>query len=222
VKMLSYTKNLFEKIKGKIQSSFNDDILKKLAKETKFNQRAGGKIKGPDFIKAMVLEAGQNPEISYEGLCDQLQEINPQTDVTPQALCEKVNSESTVNYLQSTLQHVLLEHQNNILSNDSDLLSHFNRVLIQDSTQGALHQKLAKHFKGSGGSASKSYFKLDVIYDFKNQIFINFLLNPGIIADQTTGHCIENIIQQNDLVVRDLGYLVLSSLKKFKIQMLIF
>jgi hypothetical protein len=44
-------------------------------------------------------------------------------------------------------------------------LSSFGRGLLDDSTQCRLHAKLAEALKGSGGSASSSAVKIDLISD---------------------------------------------------------
>lgn len=42
-------------------------------------------------------------------------------------------------------------------------LASFGGVFLEDSTQCCLHAKLADPFKGSGGSASRSTVKIDVL-----------------------------------------------------------
>ena len=45
----------------------------------------------------------------------------------------------------------------------------FERVFLQDSTQIKLSEKLSEFFKGSGGSASKSLLKIDLLYELHSE-----------------------------------------------------
>ena len=88
------------------------------------------------------------------------------------------------------------------------------RVLLEDSTQCRLHEKLAEAFKGSGGSASNSAVKIDLIYEVLHQTLVEVHLRHGKTADQGRALAIMPHLQANDLVVRDLGYFSLESLRK--------
>ena len=95
-----------------------------------------------------------------------------------------------------------------------ELLSPFGRVLIGDSTQITLHEKLAGEFRGSGGSASISALRADLIYEARQNVVRNILISGGNVPDQSRADEILSGIRENDLILRDLGYFSVRSLRE--------
>jgi hypothetical protein len=122
-------------------------------------------LTGKDFVELMTTEMIEEPAVSLEGLCDLLVDLNPHAEMTPQALHQRINAYA-VTYLQEVLQLALRQQLEPICDRlPLGSLTSFGRVLLEDSTQCRLHAKLADAFKGSGGSASPSAVKIDLIYD---------------------------------------------------------
>jgi hypothetical protein len=69
-------------------------------------------------------------------------------------------------------------------------------------------------FKGSGGSASSSAVKIDLIYDVLHHALLEMHLSDGTAADQGRALAIVVHLRAGDLVMRDLGYLSLESLRQ--------
>jgi hypothetical protein len=95
------------------------------------------------------------------------------------------------------------------------LFASFRRVLLQDSTNLSLPQKLGKFFpaaKNQSGKTSASV-KLQTTYNALTEAFVSFQLTPYGCNDQCASPSILDIIQEGDLVIRDLGY---SSLRVFR------
>jgi hypothetical protein len=93
------------------------------------------------------VDALNEPTISYEGLCDVLEERRG-VDITPQALCERVNSEGAVNFLGAALAKTFRETSGPPLAApESAWLAPFSRVLLQDSTQIEVNETLTEAFK---------------------------------------------------------------------------
>src|SRR5207237_7702959 len=84
----------------------------------------------------------------------------------------------------------------------------------EDSTPCRLHAKLADAFQGSGGSASPSAVKIDLIYDVMHHSLLEMYLSDGTAADQGRALAIVPHLRPDDLVLRDLGYLRLESLRQ--------
>jgi hypothetical protein len=200
-------KEISVNISKSIDEIFDEEHLNKLARENNFIQRSTSKLEGVDFVKLMTLGFIENSEISLEGLCDILHDINPDALISPQGLSQRINSDNAVNYLEDVLKIAL---QNNLKgvqpTNCAELLSHFGRVLLEDSTQCSLHEKLAKEFKGSGGSASQSSVKIDLTFDIKNHAIPDIIITEGNVPDQSLGGTLLNYVRKDDLVIRDLGY----------------
>jgi hypothetical protein len=58
---------------------------------------------GPDFVELMTTALLDEPTVSLQGLCDRLVDLNPQAEMTPQALHQRFNA-AAVTYLQEVLQ----------------------------------------------------------------------------------------------------------------------
>jgi hypothetical protein len=166
----------------------------------------------------MTTELIEEPAVSLEGLCDLLVDLNPQAEMSPQALHQRINPYA-VTYLQQVFQ-LVLRQQLEPLCNRLPLgaLAPFGRVLLEDSTQCSLHEKLAATFKGSGGSASASAVKIDLIYDVLHHSLLEMHLSDGTAADQGRALAILPHLRPDDLVLRDLGYLSLESLRQIEAQ----
>src|SRR5712691_8906191 len=164
----------------------------------------------------MTTELIEDPAISLEGLCAILGERNPQAQMTPQALHQRLNP-SAVSYLQDVFALALRQQLEPVCERlPLGALAPFARVLLEDSTQCRLHAKLAEDFKGSGGSASTSALKLDVIYEVIHHSLVEVHLSDGKAADQGRALAIMAHLRPDDLVLRDLGYLSLESLQQIE------
>jgi hypothetical protein len=206
------------KVKGKLTTIFDPEKLETLARQSQFIQRSSSKLTGKDFVELMTTELIEEPAVSLEGLCDLLVDLNPQAEMSPQALHQRINPYA-VTYLQQVFQ-LVLRQQLEPLCNRLPLgaLAPFGRVLLEDSTQCSLHEKLAATFKGSGGSASASAVKIDLIYDVLHHSLLEMHLSDGTAADQGRALAILPHLRPDDLVLRDLGYLSLESLRQIEAQ----
>ena len=80
---------------------FNNEACEALARETGFIQRSASRLIGSGFFNLLTVESLDEPTISYEGLCDIAEERNPNAQITPQALCERMNSDGAVTFLKA-------------------------------------------------------------------------------------------------------------------------
>jgi hypothetical protein len=99
---------------------------------------------------------------------------------------------------------------------DGSVLSVFNRVLIQDSTNIALNPKLIKQFPGTrnGIGRSTAMMKIQSVFNLLTERFVLFDISSFSKNDQSASSDILKWIQPGDLVLRDLGYFVLDVFKK--------
>jgi Transposase DDE domain len=90
----------------------------------------------------------------------------------------------------------------------------FGRVIIQDSTTLALNPKLAACFPGPRNQSQKpsASLKIQVFYDLLSQRCLHFWLSPFTTNDQKASPMILALARRGDLIIRDLGYLVLEVL----------
>jgi len=183
------------------------------ARRCGFVQRITSRLRGDDFVKLLTTEVLALPQISLPAMCDVLRQINPDADISPQRLCQRINSQKAVNYLEEVLN--LAVRKNLELTESKSLpsiLAHFNRVFLEDSTVISLHEKLANKFRGSGGSASKAALKVDLVYEYKGHTIHELSISGAAVPDQRRTGAIVDHLQTGDLVIRDLGYFSISSL----------
>lgn len=201
-----------EQVNQELDLWFNNEECEVLARETGFIQRRTSRLTGRDFFNLLTVEMLDEPTISYEGLCDRLEDRNPDVQITPQALCERMNSDGAVAFLKQGLERTLKETTQPVSATKEAAawLAPFPRTLLQDSTQIQLHEKLADEFKGSGGNASTASVKVDYSYDVKNERTEHLAIRQGADNDQGFAEDLANRIQPGDLVIRDLGYFCLN------------
>jgi len=210
--MRNKLKNLKKSISENFKKKFNRERLNELARKTGFVQRVSSKLKGFEIIEAFSSDTVTDPYISYEGLCSQIEGLNPAANMTPQALEQRVNSPECVEYLKTVFEESI---NGKLLPADMPLpklLDSFENIYLEDSTTVTLHEKLADEFRGSGGSASKAAVKVDCIYELRNQRIAKITLKEGTNPDQNMAAAINDIMKPGDLRIADLGYFSVPSL----------
>jgi hypothetical protein len=212
-----YTQREVQKIVSeniaKIKSFFSRKAIDEVAREVNLVQRKSAKIKGFDFLLSMLLASLDTAHTSLERISTLLTRINPNIRVMPQSLMDRINSKQAVRFLSRLLEMILKERIIDLASSlPVSLFCHFNKVLIQDSTVLELHEKLQDYFKGSGGRASKSSAKIDVIYDLLGKKYEKITLTDQSEADSRLAIRVQDVLIKNALVIRDLGYLRMDSL----------
>ena len=96
-----------EQIGQELDMWFNNEACEALARETGFIRRSTSRLTGSAFFNLLTVEALDEPAISYEGLCDILEDRNSNAQITPQALCERMNSDGAVAFLEASLERSL-------------------------------------------------------------------------------------------------------------------
>lgn len=197
---------------------FNEKICMGLCRKHKFIERSSSKLKGYEFINVMVVPSEGLSTESLLGLCKRFKQFNPEADLSAQALCERINHVSARDLMKGVFEKILSTLHSKQFERCSQLdkaLEYFNAVLIEDSTVIKLNEKLKNDFKGTnrGGKGAKSQVKIDLIYDIMQGAMVDAAIYSGNEPDQGLSHKILQYIQLDDLVIRDLGYFVLDTLK---------
>jgi hypothetical protein len=201
-----------EQVSQELDMWFKNEECEALARETGFIQRSTSRLTGSSFFNLLTVGILDEPTVSYAGLCDILEEHHPDVQITPQALCARMNSEGAVAFLKAGLARTLNETTRQPMATleETAWLEAFPRVLLQDSTQMQIHEKMADDFKGSGGNASTAAIKVDYSYDVKNEKAEHIAIRQGADSDQGFAEDLAARVQKNDLVIRDLGYFCLN------------
>lgn len=207
------------KILAYVEETFNEKKCRDLCHRYKFIKRSSSKLQGHEFVKVMICPSPELAIDSLKGLCKRLLDFNPKAKLTAQSLSEKVNHASASELMRGVFLELVLKIDQAITEKCAvcePMLKHFNRVTIQDSTQITLNEKLEAIFKGTnrGGCSGKAQVKIDIIHNLSTGKTINAKLFQGNEPDQGHAERILEFIQPNDLVIRDLGYFALNSLRK--------
>jgi hypothetical protein len=103
-------KRISQRVKGKITEVFNKERLDRLARESDFVQRSTSKLEGKDFVELMSTEMVEDTEVSMGGMCDILRQINPNAEMTPQGLNQRINTKESVEYLKEVFGLAIQEN----------------------------------------------------------------------------------------------------------------
>lgn len=206
--------DLSQKALKNISKNLNKKVINEIAQNSNFIKRTSSKITGFEFLTTMLVSSTDPEQATLEKISD-LFRSQYRIRIRAQSIMERINNESAMCFLKNVFENILKnkfdDFAMNVLPN---LLSSFSKILIQDSSSCDLNQMMAPFFRGSGGRASKSSLKLDVVYDFKAKRFEHITLNEGSVADQALAKKIIEYITPCSLVIRDLGYLRIDCILK--------
>src|ERR1700738_1113746 len=207
-----------EKILTKFEEIVSQNFCNDLARKCRFIQRSTSRLCGYEFAQAMMIPNAFLEAETLNSLAVRMQTINKNCSLSAPALAQRINTKAAVAFMKACFGKVLKEVIRKEFDSLSDLqnLSGFNRVLIEDSTQAELHEKLGVCFKGSGGGASKSAIKIDYIFDYLSEEIVSVEFFSGHIPDQNLASRLVPILEKDDLVIRDLGYYALDRLKEIE------
>jgi hypothetical protein len=95
------------------------------------------------------------------------------------------------------------------------ILSHFNQVIVQDSSVVKLPSWLFDSYSGvANGSSQVCNARIQAVYDLKRMAFLEFSIDSYSKNDLVAAP--ELTIRKGDLVLRDRGYLTASEIKRHR------
>lgn len=161
-----------------------------------------------------ILECILSRGISYQNIAISFAGLRGET-VSRQAVFKRVNA-SFVSCLQKCIEYQL-EQKSGKDPLIAKLFKPFKRVLVQDSSCFQAPDKLVHYYKGNfSRGKTKAVGKVDVVWNIKNGKILEWVLKPFIQNDQGASRTILPMVQKGDLVIRDLGYLVIGVLQKLR------
>ncbi|QTA79722.1 Transposase DDE domain-containing protein [Desulfonema limicola] len=188
-----------ENIKLKLSEILTREEVNAIAKKTGFFQRTG-KICPFDFLMVLIFRLA----VSYPPAL-RLMVSFLEKNVSRSGLHQRF-SEKAAEFVKCCLQTIIAKQTMKDQPVSIKLLEPFNRVIIQDSSSWDISPQLKEIYTGAGGSASKANCKLQFCYDYKTGSIILLEDTKGTEPDQAHGKQIKDIVKENDLILRDLGY----------------
>lgn len=210
VLMVISISNELELLAQALHDSLSPDILKRLAKETKFVQR-DSKFQAQELVALCVWFSQQVAGTSLVQLCSTL-ETSTHVLMSTEGLNQRFN-EPAVHFLQQLLAELMKQE---LIT--SDVLLHrygsiFHRMRILDSTTFQLPDAFEPFYKGSGGSSHTAGLKIQLEYDLLSGKFLYIQPGHGKDSDKKFGSTSLDSLEKNDLFIRDLGYFDLQDLQ---------
>lgn len=89
----------------------------------------------------------------------------------------------------------------------------FDRILIKDSVCFQIDKSLAEFYPGSGGSGSPANVRIQFEYDLLSGKIVDLSLNAFNDQDAKNSTMTLEVINEGDLVIRDLAYMHIDALK---------
>jgi hypothetical protein len=173
-----------------------------------FIRRKPRKIHPLDLLKAFCMLLPQGP--SLRALAIVLCALCGET-VSKQAVAKRIGK-SWVEFLKQMLALALCIRLKTL--SEEPLFAVFNRVLLHDSSTLPLPDALAPCYPGSKNQKGRhSQAKVQAVLDIKSRSYVSFSLTPFTRNDQAASSDVLALLEPGDLVIRDLGYFVLKTLK---------
>ena len=181
------------------------EAIDRLARETEFSKRAGGKINATDFLAHFCAEAIKGTVSNN----DIAAAIHTHTGVSAsrQAYWLRIDDECLA-FFKAVLAELI---RSKLAPVAWKLCPLFKRVLIQDSTIIQLPPKLFEYFSGvKNASTTTCNARIQGIYDLCSGRFVQFSIDPYSKNDLAVAPDIQ--VEAGDLVLRDRGYFLLSTI----------
>lgn len=163
--------------------------------------------KGKNSLRNWAIESGMfldNPTATSKQAIDERLNLNC-------LVMMKLVFNKALNLKYSQAKHKLENSKD--LAEISNL---FNRILLQDSTVQSLPPNLFEEFPASHTKGKQAaMLRLQAIFDLTNMVWLHFFIGSFRNNDQSQSTLIQNVVQKNDLLLRDLGYFTLNSLELF-------
>lgn len=165
-------------------------------------------LDGFTFLCLMVFNSDSLASESLNDLTVKL-ELEHGISITKQSLDERFN-EQAVSFLKTALAELLSRQMaGNTLVN----CMQFQRILIKDSVCFQVDESMAEHFPGSGGSGSGAAVRIQFEYDLLSGTVVDLSLNSFNDQDAINSTMTLEVINEGDLIIRDLAYMHLTALK---------
>lgn len=201
---------IFDHFLASIQ--INSEMIERFAWDTGWSKAAPRKITLAELLQALALESMQG-EASCNDLSSRIRSSSTAEGPSRQAVCKRINA-PFLKVIEALLAKVIaakLECES--LACKHPALARYERILIQDSTVVRLPAWLFAVFSGvSNAHQSVCNARIQAVYDIKNMVFVAFAICPYSDNDLAAAPRLE--LRQNDLVLRDRGYLTAAEIAR--------
>jgi hypothetical protein len=197
--------NIFEKLARR--------SINRIAKLSGYKKRNRGKIDARSLIIGFMMMVSKKMN-TYEALASEVSVLIGKT-VTRQAIKNRMNPETSV-MMRMVLEEKMTESINQTkLKENEVIMSKFRSVNIEDSTMLHLPDELSKEFPGNvSRGKKKSQAKVHALYNFTSNNFLFLDIHSFKDNDQSLSPKVLSYVSKGDLLLRDMGFLVLDVLEE--------
>lgn len=175
--------------------------LPSLARETQLIMRHSKKFSAEGFLLTM-LKSISSGKSSFTQLAASLGRSEREA-MSRQGMHHRMD-QTAVRFMLTATRALLEERWGDevqICSKD------FNRVLVEDSSQAKTHRNNAEDFPGHGnGNGATAGCKCDLTFDLLSGEPVSQTLHLATDQDRELGKDIVDLVEKDDLVLRDMGY----------------
>lgn len=194
--------------------------LNRLARQSGLVKRSTSRFDGEDICQLLLQAINASSELSIGSFCNMLYQINGNAKLKTQSLWERIVNPQAIVFMKEIYAQTWAIYTDRIKNNCSkyscDFFENFSRILIEDSSIIALNEKLSPFFKGCGGSASNSSIKIHLVFDAISNTFSWFKIYKDKRPDNSLAHDVLELVTENTLLIRDLGFFILDVFKKIQ------
>lgn len=201
-------KNIVNNLDVSVNPFFTRDELDLLAKESGFVKR-DSKLNGSLFMDLIIFNSENLKSQSLNDLSVVLKEEHA-VDITKQSLHERFNKFAVV-FLKEALEVLLCKQLE--ISPIFKELEGIKRILIKDSICFQIDDSLSQYYPGCGGSGSKATVRIQFEYDLLRGSINDLSLNAFNDQDAKNSVATIELVNEGDLIIRDLAYVSLGVLK---------
>lgn len=194
----------------KLSDYYRAKSLNYLATRSGYKKRSNGKISAKNLILGFMMMVSKKKN-TYESWSQEVSLLSGLT-ISRQAIEERMRPETTT-MLRLALED---EFKKSLKTRSTNLVSRkFKHIRLEDSTTINLPEELSVAFPGNVSKGKKkSQAKIHALYDFTENAFDFMNIHSFTQNDQSLSMNSLEYLNQGDLLLRDMGFLVLDAIDK--------
>lgn len=214
MKANSFSRKKSEHKENIILADLATKTINKLARSCEYIKRNKGKISPKSLILGFMLMVSKGRN-TY---CDWATHIGllENTTITKQSLNGRMTPQ-TERFIKTIVEQQLGKKlQTALTKKTKGVLAIFNTVQVEDSTTLRLPDELKEDFPGNvSGGEKKAQAKIHALYNLTENNFSFLHIHSFCNNDQSLSAHSLRYLQKGDLIIRDLGFLVLDAVTEF-------
>lgn len=200
-----------KQLRQELFKQLSPEMIEEMAKQTRLIQRKR-KLTPSDTLFLFVFTGKHLSKATLNDLCGVFHQLTGIT-LTSEGLNQRFN-EQAVSFLRKVFESLLHATLGKTLASVTKYAALFKQILVLDSTAFHLPDTFSESFPGTGCTS----VKFQIEFDLLNGQFSHAHFEAGRTSDVVTGDQLSQRVQEETLILRDLGYLNLNELNELNQQ----